>query len=281
VPLYPVYSWIPITGAVKYEIEILDNPPENPNGLEPSLYRIGHGYAEGFDYYDVVPRNKPGIYYWRVRGLDTNGKPAGVYSDAKPFIVSLEAGRYSATFGDSITHGGGAVSYSPADTEYDYQTYLHFSAVNLGHSGDTSTDMVQRFNQDVLPFHPQFLIVMGGTNSLRGGTPAQEVIDDLNTIAELCQDNDIRPIFLTLPPINPDNINKVFQEQTSPLWRLNFTMVNDFIRKQPFFIDIAPALTNTSGVLPTELAIDGLHFDITGKQRMADVINSNWNRVTR
>lgn len=39
--------------------------------------------------------------------------------------------------------------------------------------------MVQRFDDDVLPFHPQYLLIMGGTNSLRAGMPAENVINDL------------------------------------------------------------------------------------------------------
>nr|WP_255711076.1 GDSL-type esterase/lipase family protein [Pelosinus baikalensis] len=86
-----------------------------------------------------------------------------------------------ATFGDSITHGGGSVSYSPADWEYSYQYYLDFPSVNLGKSGDTSQTMVERFEQDVLPFHPQYLIILAGTNSLRGGVTAENVIADLKS----------------------------------------------------------------------------------------------------
>ena len=48
-PLYPVYSWIPIAGAAKYEVEILSQPPENPNGIEPSKYQVWSKEAVGFD----------------------------------------------------------------------------------------------------------------------------------------------------------------------------------------------------------------------------------------
>lgn len=38
--LYPVYDWIAVPGADHYEVEILDDEPENPNGIEPSIHRI-------------------------------------------------------------------------------------------------------------------------------------------------------------------------------------------------------------------------------------------------
>lgn len=281
-PLYPAYSWIPIIGAVSYEVELTNAPPENPNSVTPSQYRIWSKEVIGsFDCYDEQPRITPGIYYWRVRGLDKYGQPVGVYSDASKFVVDLSRGNYAATFGDSITHGGGAISYSPADWEYSFQTYLHFTAVNLGKSGDTSEAMVERFDQDVLPFKPKYLLIFGGTNSLRGGTPAIQVIKDLSTIRDKCILHGIRPIFLTLPPINPAAIARAFNEETVLNWREQFDIVNNFIRQQRYYIDLDPYFCDTSRELPDHYAIDGLHPDIEGKKLIAQIINANWTRVTR
>ncbi len=282
VPIYPVYEWIPIPGATQYELELTDHPPENPNGTYPSEHRIWTSIVQSrYDCYDENPRISPGTYYWRVRGLDENGHAVGVYSDAEAYTVDFQNGRYAATFGDSITHGGGAVSYSPADMEYSFQKYLSFTALNLGKSGDTSETMLYRFEHDVLPFHPQFLLIMGGTNSLRGGVPAEEVIHDLATIRDKCIRNGIRPIFLTLPPINPDAIARVFQEETSPEWKEQFALVNAFLRQQRYVIDIAPFFMNADGDLPPHFAVDGLHMDLEGKKLMGQLINANWSRVTR
>lgn len=281
VPLYPVYSWFPVAGAVAYEVELTSAPPENPNGIEPSGYRIWSKRVAALDCYDEHPRINPGSYYWRVRALNGKGEPVGVYSDAGHFVVDLAKGNYAATFGDSITHGGGAISYSPADWEYSYQTYLNFPVVNLGRSGDTSEAMAARFEHDVLPYKPKYLIIMGGTNSLRGGTPASSVIKDLTTIRDKCNRNSIRPIFLTLPPINPAAIDRAFQEGTTLNWQEEFATVNNFIRSQRYYIDIAPYFIDGTGELPDHYAIDGLHLDIEGKKLMAQLVNANWARVTR
>ena len=133
--------------------------------------------------------------------------------------------------------------------------------------------MVQRFDDDVLPFHPQYLLIMGGTNSLRAGMPAENVINDLKTIQEKCYENNITPILLTLAPINPYNIKKVFNEETSEVWQYNLNLVNDFIRTQPH-IDTAKAL-NSPPILLTEYAMDGLHGDVIAKKIYAQEINDN------
>lgn len=72
-----------------------------------------------------------------------------------------------AVYGDSISHGGGHLSFGPADLAYSYESYLDFPTINLSESGDTSEAMVMRFEKDVLPFSPEYLLIMGGTNSLR------------------------------------------------------------------------------------------------------------------
>ncbi len=281
-PIYPVYEWIPIPGAVQYEIELTTEPPENPNGTFASQFRIWSNITQShYDSYDDEARLKPGSYYWRVRGLDEKGKAVGVYSDAEAFTVDYANGLYAATFGDSITHGGGAVSYSPADMEYSFQKYLSFTALNLGKSGDTSETMLERFESDILPFKPKNLIIMGGTNSLRGGIPADQVIAELASIRDKCLSNGIRPIFLTLPPINPTAINRVFQEETTPEWKNEFARVNAFLRQQRYVIDIAPFFTDADGELPPHFAVDGLHLDISGKKLMGELINANWSRVAR
>lgn len=277
--LYPVYAWIPVAGGDKYEVEILDDLPENPNGIEPSVHRIDSAIAVGFDYYDPTPRVSRKPFYWRVRAMDQEGNPVGVYSDVGKFGVVPSAAFEVATYGDSITHGGGAVSYSPSDWEYSYQHYLDFPVINLGKSGDTSATMVERFEQDVLPFKPRYLIIMGGSNSMRGGYSAEDIIADLTALKKKCLANGIHPVFLTLPPINPGNIKRVFDEPTAAGWQQERQKINDFIRTQDY-IDVAQGMESPEGLLPNELATDGLHLDIKGKQMIAAAINANWGRIT-
>ena len=266
--LYPVYSYIGNPGASSYEIEVLSAYPENTEGTSHSMYRIGGGDFLYTDFYDDTPRF--GTWYWRVRGKDEEGNPVGQWSLPQKRQFSTE-GYTIGLFGDSITHGGGRMSYGPNDLEYSYGHYLDFDTINLGDSGNTSHDMVERFDRDVLPFHLKYLHILRGSNSLRGGVPAEEVIRDLQEIQQKCRDHGIVPILLTLPPINPSSIDKVFHEPTAEGWEEAFRKVNAFIRTQPH-IDTAAAFLYDN-LMPEYLALDGLHGDVEAKKRMADMIN--------
>lgn len=266
--LYPVYSYIGNPGASSYEIEVLSAYPENTEGTAHSMYHIGGGDFLYTNFYDDTPRF--GTWYWRVRGKDEEGNPVGQWSLPQKRQFSTE-GYTIGLFGDSITHGGGRMSYGPNDLEYSYGHYLDFDTINLGDSGNTSHDMVERFDRDVLPFHLKYLLILGGSNSLRGGVPAEEVIRDLQEIQQKCRDHGIVPILLTLPPINPSSIDKVFHEPTAEGWEEAFRKVNAFIRTQPH-IDTAAAFLYDN-LMPEYLALDGLHGDVEAKKRMADMIN--------
>ena len=137
----------------------------------------------------------------------------------------------------------------------------------------------ERFERDVLPFHPRYLLIFTGTNSLRAGVDPEDVIDDLEAMKVLALENGIRPIFLTLPPINPQNIAHVFDEPTVDDWQARFARVNAYIRQQAC-IDDAAAFTAPDGVLPTELALDGLHPDVDGKRLIGEKVNADWEKAT-
>ena len=122
---------------------------------------------------------------------------------------------------------------------------------------------------------------MTGINSLRAGVEAASVIDDLRTIRDKCLSLGIRPIFLTLPPINPDAIHRTFSEETTPNWHYELLAVNEYIRQQEYYVDLYPHFLDATNELPDRFAIDGLHYDISGKKLMAELINAEWERLTK
>lgn len=273
--LYPVYDWVAVPGADHYEVEVLDELPENPNGIEPSIHRIDVYYPPYAQQYDQKPRLGKKPFYWRVRALDRDDNPIGVYSDVQAYRTNPDEPYDVAIFGDSISHGGGSVSYSPTDWEFSYASYLHFPTVNVAQSGDTSAMSAVRFERDVLPFHPKYVLILMGSNSLRGGVSAADVIADMKDVKKKCLKAGIKPVFLTIPPIKPDNISAAFDQSTALGWREAIDEVNSYIRGE-VHIDITQDMADENGELRDDLAVDGLHLDPLGKAMMAERIEEAW-----
>ncbi|ORT99726.1 lipolytic enzyme, G-D-S-L family [Anaerovibrio sp. JC8] len=278
-PIYPVYHWIPMFGAINYEVELMAEPPLEENNTAPTPHRAWAKVVnDSFSCYDEYPRMYAGKYYWRVRAVNAKGETIGVYSDTDTFEMPAHLTRpFAAAFGDSITHGGGAVSFSPSSMEYSYTTYLDFPAINIGRSGDTSRMSLDRFDQDVVPIKPINLMILTGSNCLRNPyITAETVISDLEGIYQKCISNDIRPIMLTLPPVNPANIMLAFRTPTDPNWYTKMVAINKYIKSKPYYIDLEPYFYDpTHTFMDPVFANDGLHPDIMGKMIMAEIINQH------
>jgi lysophospholipase L1-like esterase len=82
-------------------------------------------------------------------------------------------------------------------------------------------------------------------------------------------------VFLTVPPINADNIKEAFDQPTAFGWREEVDTVNEYVRSQ-VHIDITEGMEDERGNLRTDLALDGLHPDPPGKRMMAEAINAAW-----
>lgn len=154
-PVYPVYAWVPVLHASSYEVEVW-HEPDKPHA---KAERVRHFYTYETVVYDEEGMRIAGRYWWRVRALDGEGRRYSDWSTPTPWKIVTPTP--IAALGDSITHGGGAISTPPCRTLYNWETYATVPVKNIGLSGDTATAMAERFEADVLPFKPRLLIVMG------------------------------------------------------------------------------------------------------------------------
>lgn len=261
-PLYVVYSWIPSKNADHYEIRLCKDGQVVRNFVTD----FKSDEEISFDFYDDDPVIEDGNYYWQVRACSADGTITD-WSEITPgnsFTVSKPA--QFCALGDSITHGG-AVTVPPSQTFCNWQTYCTFPVKNLGHSGDTTEQILDRFDNDVLPFNPEFLFIMAGVNDFRLGVVSKYSIKNLEMIRDKCIENGITPVFITPTPLNPALIFKTkFVEVPPNDWRFQRNEICEWVRQQEYFIDISEEMTDDEGNLKAYLTTDGLHPDSEGKQ---------------
>ena len=266
-PLYPVYSWIPLSGQTHHEVEVYRRAAD---GRDVFLHTLQAGEQ---DVYDDAAFTVPGHYVYRVRGVTTAGTPISDWSAGGTFDVVPHTP--IAAIGDSITHGGGAITLPPSYTLYDWETYCTVPVKNLGHSGDTTADMLARFDRDVLPFAPRVLIIMGGVNDYRSGVYGAQTVRNLAALGEKCRAHGITPIFLTVTPIRPAWMTKRMTIMTPPSdWMDHRDYINDWVRQQEFSVDVSSTLADANGELEAAYTTDGLHPDYMGKKHIGQTVDS-------
>ena len=263
--LYPTYSWEPIPRTEFYMVQVV-KVAEARDKIVRELYN-GEAFNRMTDW---TPFTEPGEYYWQVRVVDKNHKPLSDWSAKKYFTVTAPV--KFAVLGDSISHGGAA--YIPAgQLSCQWETYSSVPIKNLARSGDTTQMMLDRFDRDVLPFNPQVLIIMAGVNDIRTGSDAAAVIKNLEALRDKCLANEITPIFCTLTSMNPEIIHQHGIPLTDGDWRQEREKVNFWIMNTPYFVDVAPALTDEFGYLKAEFTPDGLHPALRGKKIIGELIS--------
>ena len=256
--LYPVYSWVPLAGAKHHEVEIY----RRDAGRDVYLRTL---HAGEYDVYDDMAYRTPGRYKFRVRGVTESGAPVSDWSEPGLFEVTEEA--LIAAFGDSITHGGGAISVPPSYLLYNWESYCDVPVKNLGHSGDTTADMLARFDRDVLPFSPRILIIMGGVNDYRTGVFGAASVRNLTALRDRCKAHGITPIFLTATPIRPALMStRAHIDAPPPDWRAHMDYINHWVMQQEYCVDVSTVLSDANGELEEQYTTDGLHPDAAGKK---------------
>ena len=260
--LYPTYSWEPLPLTQFYQVQVVN---VSKNKIVRELFN-----TEGLNRVtDWTPFTEPGDYYWQVCVVSKNHKPLSDWSARKSFTVIAPV--KFAVLGDSISHGGAA--YIPAgQLSCQWETYCEVPIKNLARSGDTSKQMLDRFDRDVLPFKPQVLLIMAGVNDIRTGATAEAVIKNLEALRDKCLANDITPVFGTLTSMNPELMKRLGIPLTDGDWREAREQINLWIKTTPYFIDVSTSLTDEFGYLRAQLTPDGLHPALRGKKIMGELI---------
>ena len=264
-PLYPVYAWIPLAGQKYHEVEIYRR--EGAYDRYINTLRAGE-----YDVYDDMPFTVPGHYFFRVRGITSAGTPISNWSNYGSFTVVDRTP--IAALGDSITHGGGAISVPPSYRIYDWETYCTVPVKNLGHSGDTTAELLARFERDVLPFSPRVLLIMGGVNDYRSGIYGAESVRNLTALRDKCKAYGITPVFLTATPIHPALMTSRMTIAPPPSdWWAHRDYINHWIMQQEYSIDVSGVLSDGDGTLEPAYTTDGLHPDLMGKKYIGERVD--------
>lgn len=165
-------------------------------------------------------------------------------------------------YGDSITEGWG-----PTGSERFFPGKPY---VNRGISGQTTAQMLVRFQQDVIALKPALVVILAGTNDIAGNTgPTTRAMieDNLHAMVELAQAHNIRIVLASVLPVS----DYPWQPGVQPAGKV--TALNKALRAYAeqqgvVYLDYHTALTNKDGGLDKELASDGVHPTPAGYAKM-------------
>lgn len=188
------------------------------------------------------------------------------YRDSNAALRNAPAGHYHVVFiGDSITDYWKLKDYFPKP----------YVVTNRGIDGQTTSQMLVRFRQDVLDLHPNALVVLAGTNDIAGvtgHTRNEDIEANYASMAELALAHGIRVVFASLLPANnysEDAKENYALRPPERILALNQWLKDYCAKNGLVYLDYFSALVDDKGMLKRSLSDDGLHPNAAGYKIMA------------
>jgi lysophospholipase L1-like esterase len=172
-------------------------------------------------------------------------------------------------YGDSITDKWALNEYFP-DKHY----------INRGISGQTTSQMLVRFRQDVVNLDPDVVVILAGTNDIAGNTgpiSIEDIEGNITSMAELARAHDIALVLSSVTPVNnytPASQRFFADRPPSEILRLNEWMKAYCASTNCYYLDYFDAMVDGSGLMKRALTEDGLHPNDAGYKIMAPLAQS-------
>ena len=146
--------------------------------------------------------------------------------------------------------------------------------INRGIGGQTTSQMVLRFRQDVIDLKPKAVVILAGINDIaenQGPITLEDIFGNIKSMCELASQNNIEIVLCSVLPakefpwrmhINPikkvAELNKLLKEYAS--------------QKDLIYVDYYEALVTKDYGLPKELTNDEVHLTIKGYQALEPML---------
>ena len=187
----------------------------------------------------------------------------GRYRKANADLPAPEPGRV-VFYGDSITDAWG--NGQNAKTFFPGKPYL-----DRGISGQTTPQMVIRFQQDVVALKPAAVVILAGTNDLAGNTGISTVEmteDNFRSMAAIAQANNIKVIMSSVLPVDDYAWRRGLQP-ADKVRALNAWMKDFCASKGCTYLDYYTPLATPAGAMKPGTSKDGVHPTAEGYAIMA------------
>jgi len=167
--------------------------------------------------------------------------------------------------GDSITE-----LWKMTDPAF-FQNQLY---VNRGIGGQTTSQMLLRFRQDVLNLKPEIVVVLAGINDIAENTgpiSLENIMGNIISMAELAKANNIKIVLSSVLPANkfpwrPD------MQPVEKVIALNALIEKYCQENKLVYIDYYSKMANNQKGLDFEIANDGVHPTLSGYKIMEPLV---------
>ncbi len=149
--------------------------------------------------------------------------------------------------------------------------------VGRGISGQVTSQMLCRFQSDVIALRPKMVIIMAGTNDIaqnNGYISHEHILQNIQSMVELAKYHHIQPVLCSCLPAAAFKWRPEMKP-AEDIKRLN-EMIQKYAKANKIkYIDYHSALVDEHGGLPEKYAADGVHPNMDGYAIMEQILLDN------
>lgn len=149
--------------------------------------------------------------------------------------------------------------------------------IGRGISGQVTSQMLCRFQSDVIALRPRIVVIMAGTNDIaqnNGYIAHEHILQNIQSMCELAKQNKIRPVLCSCLPAAAFKWRPEMKP-AEDIKRLN-EMIQEYAKANKIkYIDYHSALVDEHGGLPEKYAADGVHPNMDGYAIMEQILLDN------
>jgi lysophospholipase L1-like esterase len=156
--------------------------------------------------------------------------------------------------------------------------------VNRGISGQTSGQMLLRFEDDAIALGPVAVVVLAGANDVRAffGPPdaigpfaRERLVRHITAMCDIADARGVRVVLGTVPPVRTGSEGKrggAGRRDAGVILEIN-AWLGVFAAKRAYpLVDFHAALVDADGALDRRFTVDGVHPNVAGQTRMASAL---------
>lgn len=190
------------------------------------------------------------------------------YKDENTSIVSSKKKVDVVFMGNSITEGW-VKSHPEFFSENNY--------TGRGISGQTTSQMLLRFQSDVVALKPKLVIINAGTNDIAQNAGIYDpdfTFNNIKAMADIAQNNGIKVIIASVLPAAAFPWRKEITEVSQKVDALNNRLKQYASNNKFIFVDYNTAMRDAKGGMREGLSKDGIHPVPAGYAIMEPMINN-------
>ena len=174
-----------------------------------------------------------------------------------------------------IVFMGNSITQMWSDNSFFFKSNPSF--INKGISGQTTPQMLMRFNDDVIKENANTVIILAGINDIAQNTgPIQikDIADNIFRMAEMAQKNNINVFICSVLPANRILWNKSIKP-TYKVIKLNMLLKEFCKNKNIEYVDYYSEMVDWSGGLKSPLYTskwDLVHPNKKGYEKMEEIL---------